>query len=101
MTGPFGFETAKKPYFMPTLKLTAKAIAALPAPDPSGKPKLYFDIELRGFGCLISGKTASKSYVVQRDLKGGKTRRVTIGAVNVLSLDAARAAAREVLSQIL
>jgi integrase len=86
--------------YMPSLKLTSKAINALPAPDPSGCQKLYFDSELKGFGVLCSGKTATKSYVVQKDLKGGKTRRVTIGAVNVLGLDAARTAAREALALI-
>ena len=37
---------------MPKLKLTARAIERLPAPDPSGKQTLYWDTELRGFGVL-------------------------------------------------
>jgi integrase len=49
---------------------------------------------------LISGVSANKSFVVQRDLPGGKTRRVTIGATNVLSLDAARERAKEILSDL-
>jgi integrase len=80
------------------LKLTARAIDRLSAPDPSGRQKLHWDSELRGFGVLCSGTTATKSFVVQRDLPGGRTRRVTIAPVNVLDLDKAREAARGVLA---
>ena len=76
------------------LKLTARAIERLTAPDPSGKQRLHWDTELKGFGVLCSGTTSSKTYVVQRDISGGRTRRVTIGPVNVLGLDAARADAK-------
>jgi integrase len=83
---------------MPKLKLTARAIDRLPAPDPSGKQTLYWDIELRGFGVLVSGTTSNKTFVVQRDLRGGLTRRVTVAPVNVLDLDAARERAKLVLA---
>ena len=83
---------------MPRLRLTARALARLPAPDPSGKQKLYWDSELKGFGVLCSGTTAAKTFIVQRDLPGGRTRRVTIAPVNVLDLDAARARVQEVLA---
>jgi integrase len=79
------------------MRLTKTAVASLKAPDPSGKPKLHFDDTLRGFGVLCSGKTATKSYVCQRDLAGGKTRRVTIAPVNVISLTEARDKAAETL----
>ena len=46
---------------------------------------------------MCSGKTGSKTYVVQRDLKG-QTSRVTIAAVNVMNLDDARARAEKVLA---
>jgi integrase len=75
---------------MPRIKLTVKAIERLPAPDPSGRQALHWDTELRGFGVLCSGKTAAKTYIVQRDLPGGLTRRVTVAPVNVLDLDTAR-----------
>jgi integrase len=78
--------------------LTVRALARLPAPDPSGKQKLYWDSELRGFGVLCSGTTAAKTFIVQRDLPGGRTRRVTVAPVNVLDLDAARTRAQGVLA---
>ena len=75
---------------MPRLKLTAKAIAKMPAPDPSGKQVLHWDAEITGLAVLCSGVSTSKTYVVQRALKDGRTRRLTIGAVNTVSLDDAR-----------
>jgi len=55
--------------------------------------------ELTGFGILVSGATSNKTYIVQGKLAGGKTRRVTIGATNVLKLDDAREKAKAVLAQ--
>jgi integrase len=54
----------------------------------------------RGFGVLVSGTTNGRSYVVQRDLPGGKTRRVTLGATNVLTAEAARKRAEVVLADL-
>ena len=82
---------------MPKLKLTMKAIERLPAPDPSGKQSLHWDTELRGFGVLCSGKTDAKTYIVQRDLPGGRTRRVTIAPTNVIDLEEARERAQVVI----
>ncbi|MDR7040693.1 integrase, partial [Methylobacterium sp. BE186] len=81
------------------LKLTRASIDRLPAPDPSGRQRLLFDAELKGFGVLISGKTEAKSYVVQRDVNG-KTRRITVGRTNVLSLEEARRKAIGLLAQL-
>jgi hypothetical protein len=83
---------------MPKIKLTARAIERLPAPNPSGKQRLYWDSELKGFGVLCSGTTAAKTFIVQRDLPGGRTRRVTVAPVNVLDLDTARGKAQLVLA---
>ncbi len=83
---------------MPKMKLTVKAIERAKA-APSGKQTLYWDTELKGFGLLVSGTTASKSYIVQRDLPGGRTRRVTLGPTNVLSLEKAKERAEKVLAQ--
>jgi len=77
-------------------KMTKTAIAKLKAPHPSGKQKLIWDTELKGFGVLLSGKTNARTFVVQRDV-GGNTRRFTIGPVNVLDLEDARNQARAVL----
>jgi integrase len=86
------------------MHLTEKSITRLRAPDPSGRQRLYWDSEMTGFGLLVSGKTNKKTFVVQRDLPGGKTRRVTIGPhsskreARVLTLDAARERAKTVLA---
>src|ERR1700730_2997652 len=68
---------------MPTLKLTKATVARLRAPDPSGKPTLHFDTELVGFAILCSGRSSTRSYVVQRKLADRRTRRVTVAPVGV------------------
>ena len=82
---------------MPTIKLTERSVVALPAPNPSGKQVLHWDASLKGFGVICSGISATRSYVVQSAV-GGRTRRVTIGACNVLTLVAARQKAKELLA---
>ncbi len=84
---------------MPRLKLSNTTTNRLRAPDPSGKPRLHWDTDLKGFGVLVSGKTNAKTYIVQRDVNG-KTRRITIGATNVFSLDDARLDAERVLADM-
>jgi integrase len=83
---------------MPRQKLTQKVVDRLPAPDPSGRQVLHWDTELKGFGVLCSGTTTAQSFIVQRDLVGGRTRRVTVGPCNVLTLEAARKQAEGILS---
>ena len=83
---------------MPKIKMTKREVERLKAPDPSGRQTLYWDEEMRGFGILVSGKTNARSYVVQRDLPDGRTRRVTIGPVNVMELEEARGEATAVLA---
>lgn len=85
---------------MATLKLTRRSVEALPAPDPSGNQKLYWDADLKGFGLLVSGVSSTKSYVIQTRLKSGLKRRITVGPANVLSVEAARNAAQSQLAQI-
>src|SRR5258705_2572061 len=82
---------------MPTIKLTERAINKLPAPDPSGKQTLHWDAELKGFAVLCSGTTNAKTYIVQRMLPDGRDRRVTVGAVNTLTLEKATALAADML----
>src|SRR5262245_51492652 len=84
---------------MSKIKLTNKSIAKLAAPDPSGKQQLYWCDDLTGFGVLCSGVSNTKSFIVQRELKG-RTRRVTLGPVNVLGLEEARTRAKAVLADI-
>jgi integrase len=85
---------------MPRLKLTQRAVEKLPAPDPAGKQTLHWDSELKGFGVLCSGTTKAKTYVVQRDLPGGRTRRMTIAPTNVIPLDDARRRAESTLADL-
>jgi integrase len=80
------------------MKLTKAAIDKL-KPDPGGKQKLYWDDALAGFGVLVSGVSSTKTFVVQRKLARSKTRRVTIGPVNVFKVEDARDRANKVLAQ--
>jgi integrase len=82
---------------MAKIKLSVKAVERLRGPDPSGKQALYWDTELPGFGVLVSGVKRNASFIVQRDLPGGKTRRVTIAPTNAMSLPAARARAEAII----
>ena len=85
---------------MPKIKLTEEAIKGtrIKAPTASGKQEAFWDTGLIGFGVIASGTTATKSYVVQRDLPGGKSRRITIAKTNVLSLADARERAKVILA---
>jgi hypothetical protein len=64
---------------MSAVKLTKDKIGKIKAPDPSGKQVIHWDTELAGFGLLVSGKTESKTFIAQRRLPDGRTRRVTVG----------------------
>jgi integrase len=75
---------------VPTIKLTKSILPSLKAPDPSGKQKLIWDSELKGFGVLLSGTTTSRAYVAQRTLPDGRTRRITIGGLAEVDLKKAR-----------
>ena len=82
---------------MAKLKLTARTVEKLRAPDPSGKQQLYWYDPLRGFGVCVSGTGNGRQYVVQRDVNG-LSRRVTIGPVNVIGLGEARRQAEGILA---
>jgi integrase len=85
---------------MRSIKLTERTIERLPAPDPSGKQKLHWDSDLKGFGVLCSGVTNARTYIVQRTLPDGRTRRVTVAAVNEMALAAARQNAADMLVEL-
>lgn len=85
---------------MAKIKLTEKALDKLKAPHPSGKPQIFWDVELKGFGVLVSGKTEARTYIAQRDLPNGLTRRVTVAAVSELKLSRAREHAAGVLLEM-
>jgi integrase len=81
---------------MPHLRLTERAVRALPAPDPSGKQTLYWDTETKNFGILVSAASNAKSYVVQ-GVVNGRGIRTTIGRTDVLTLDQARDKAKQMI----
>ena len=68
------------------IKFTEGAIKRLPAPDPSGKPTIYWDQSLKGFGVLVSGTTETKCWCVQR---GTRVPRRVIERVDLMPLDEA------------
>src|SRR5258705_13520288 len=87
---------------MPRVKLTEKIIARLkgrPATDNSKEPVAHWDLAMPGFGVMVSTKTGLKTYVAQRDMPNGRTRRVTIGVVGteIKTLDEARDKARNII----
>jgi integrase len=82
------------------IKLTKQAVEGLRAPDPSGKQRLVWDQGLKGFGVLVSGVSSAKTYIAQRKLPDGRTRRITVGPVAEISLDKARTEAAELLHQM-
>jgi integrase len=89
---------------MPKTKLTEREINKLPAPHPTGKQTLYWDHghkdALAGFAVLCSGITHARTYIVQRTLPDGRHRRLTVGAVNELSLEKARDKAADMLHEL-
>ncbi|TPK88284.1 integrase family protein [Mesorhizobium sp. B2-4-17] len=85
---------------MSRIKLTERVIDRLAAPDPSGKQVLHWDADLKGFGVLCSGVTNTKTYVVQRTLPDGRTRRVTVAAANEMTLAKAREEAADALVEL-
>jgi integrase len=68
-------------------KLTKTVVGKLKAPDPSGKQRLVWDADLKGFGVLLSGKTTAKTYIAQRRMPNGVVRRVTVGGVGEFTDD--------------
>jgi integrase len=86
---------------MPTVKLTKDKIGKIETPDPSGKQVIVWDTELAGFGLLVSGKTDSKTFIAQRRLPDGRTRRVTVGAVGEFEkVEDARRKAGKLLAEL-
>ncbi|MGD9743072.1 MAG: integrase arm-type DNA-binding domain-containing protein, partial [Dongiaceae bacterium] len=78
------------------VKLTKASIDRLKAPTENAKQRLVWDSELVGFGILLSGTTASRTYVVQRNVRG-KSVRVSVAPVNLMSLEQARTMASGLL----
>lgn len=83
-----------------SVKLDAKTVAALKLGDKSDQ--IFFDDQLPGFGFRLrrgAGDKINKSWIVQYRRAGG-TRRVLIGNANIISAEAARAAAKKILALV-
>jgi hypothetical protein len=86
---------------MAKMRLTQRAVDRLPAPDPSGKQVLLWDTATPGFGLLVSGKTPTKTFIVQRKIRGTRDApRITIDRTDVLTVEQARERAAALLLQI-
>ncbi|KMO10048.1 Arm DNA-binding domain-containing protein, partial [Methylobacterium platani] len=85
---------------MPAQRLTRQSLAALSVPD--GKTNFFaWDTEVPGFGVKVSAG-GSRRYVVQYRPAGERTaKRLTIGAIDTLTLDEARRQARTLLAKAL
>jgi integrase len=79
------------------MRLTEKSIRDLTCPIGMTE-RTFFDSEVAGFGLRIRASGA-KSWLVQY-AKFGKTKKVTLGAPPVVTLGAARAAARQVMAAV-
>jgi integrase len=84
-----------------TMRLDTRSIATL---DLAGKrDAIFFDDDLPGFGYRLrvgaGGKKILKSWIVQYR-RAGSSRRLLLGAGEVLSAEQARAAAKKVLAKI-
>ncbi len=80
---------------MPNLNFTKRTIEAIPSPR-SGQV-LYRDTNLRGFGVRVG--TQSKVFFVEGQVNR-RTKRVSIGRADVLSIDVARKKALNLLSDM-
>ena len=60
-------------------RITKRSVEAIPLPIGTARSYLWDD-QLKGFGCMVTGK-GSRSYLVQYQMggRGNPTRRVTIG----------------------
>jgi integrase len=84
------------------MKLTAKTVAALKTLPEGKHDAIYFDDGLAGFGYRLragAGGKVLRSWVVQYR-RGGGTRRITLGNVDVMSAEEARKQALKLLGRV-
>jgi integrase len=89
---PWPFPEAEILVAQTRLKLTKASIEERCKPDPSGAARIVWDRDVPGFGLRV-GKTA-RAFIYQRDMRGGRTRRVTIGRYPTWTPEEARKEAR-------
>jgi Arm DNA-binding domain len=82
------------------MKLTTKAIARLALPADKADA-IFFDDDMPGFGFRLrrSGSQVRRSFVAQYRARG-RTRRMLIGSVELLSAEQARAQAKKILASV-
>lgn len=79
------------------MRLTQAAVSKL---EPTDDDKLYWDSELKGFGCRVSAR-GKATYVVQYRNPDGRTRRMSLGSATILNATDARKMARKALADVL
>ncbi len=80
------------------LKLTKTAVETRCRLPEGRRQAIYWDTEIPGFGLRVGQRT--RTYILQRDLPGGRTRRVTIGRHGAWTVQQARKKARELIARI-
>ena len=80
------------------LKLTKANIGRHCRPDPGGKVVIYWDTRLPGFGLRVGA--TSRSFVYQKDRRGRRTVRCTIGRYPTWDPEQARKKAQELAGRI-
>lgn len=78
-------------------KLTKRTVEAL-RPEP-GRDVFAWDNELRGFGLRLRS-TGAGSYIIQYRNSEGRSRRMSLGSLHILTPDEARGLAREKLGSV-
>lgn len=78
-------------------KLNDKIVAALPLPDDGNK--IYYDTEIKGFGCRVTAAGA-RSFILNYRTQNGLERRYTIGRFPNWKSEAARQEAKRHKAQI-
>ncbi len=79
-----------------------KRLADRLEPDPDGRDRFFWDSgdgATKGFGVRVKPSGVS-SYIVQYRNKGGRTRRLALGRVGVLTPDGARSMAKDRLGEV-
>ena len=89
--------SSERTTFLPQVKLTERTVARLPAPDPSGKQRLYWDAELKGPACSFLASRPPRHSSSSESLAAGPAN-ATIGPANVLALGEARQQAELILA---
>jgi integrase len=84
---------------MARLRFTSDALERIKR-DPKGKQRFYWDITQAGLGLVVSGKTESRTFVVQFDVDGKTIRRKLCPYAKGCDIDAVRREAKDALGDL-